>query len=124
MTNGTYLTQSNQWCVANNTTGAYTTTVKVSNASDTAIGTGVVLPQGTNNSTSCFIQTDGVTDVWFGNGYIGDNVTVGSISGGVQNRVTTPTIASSYTVNSDTTDVYLIIGQNEACSIDISAPSN
>jgi len=65
MTNGNYLTQSNQWLICNNTTGGHVLTVKVSNSSDTAIGTGVTIPAGTNNSSSSFIQTDGVTDVWY-----------------------------------------------------------
>ena len=64
MTAGTYLTQSNQWIFNNNTTGAYTVTVKVGNSSGVAIGTGVVLPQGTNNSSATFVQTDGETDLW------------------------------------------------------------
>jgi len=50
----------------NNTTGAYTVTVKMSNGSDTAIGTGVVIPQGTNNSTPIYVTTDGETYVWYG----------------------------------------------------------
>ena len=66
MTPGTYLTQGNQWIFMNNTTGAYTVTVKMSNGSDTAIGTGVVIPQGTNNSTPIYVTTDGETDVWYG----------------------------------------------------------
>jgi len=64
MTYGTYLTQSNQWIVNNNTTGAHTVTIKQGNGSDSAIGTGVVISQGTNNSTATFIQSDGETDVW------------------------------------------------------------
>jgi hypothetical protein len=48
----------------NNTTGAFTTTVKLSNGSGGSIGTGVILPQGTSNSTSVTLYTDGVNDVW------------------------------------------------------------
>ena len=67
MTPGTLLTQSNQWYVNNNTTGAYTTTFKQSAQSggvstDTATGLGVIILQGTNNAAA--ITTDGVTDVW------------------------------------------------------------
>ena len=66
MTPGTYLTQGNQWIFFNNTTGSYTTTVRMSNGSDTAIGTGVILPQGSNNSIPIYVTTDGETDVWYG----------------------------------------------------------
>ena len=48
----------------NNTTGAFTVTVKLSNGSGGSTGTGVVLPQGTANSTSVTLYTDGVNDVW------------------------------------------------------------
>ena len=48
----------------NNTTGAFTSTVKLSNGSGGSTGTGIVLPQGTANSTSVTLYTDGVTDVW------------------------------------------------------------
>ena len=36
----------------NNTTGAFTVTVKLSNSADGSVGNGVVLAQGTNNSTA------------------------------------------------------------------------
>src|SRR5208282_2028596 len=60
MTAGTYLTQSNQWIFCNNTTGAYTITVGVSNSTNTGASGGrtVTIPQGTNNSSSVLIQTD------------------------------------------------------------------
>ena len=64
VTPGTYNTQPNQWIVANNTTGAHTVTVQMGTGSDTATGTGVVVPQGTANSAPAFIWTDGETDVW------------------------------------------------------------
>jgi hypothetical protein len=63
MTYGSLLQQSNQWIFNNNTTGAYTVAVKIGTASDTATGTGVVIPQGTNSSAGAFVQTDGSTDV-------------------------------------------------------------
>ncbi len=62
--NGTLINGSNQWIINNNTTGSFSMTWRVSDATDTAIGTGVVIPQGTNNSAAKFIQTDGMTDVW------------------------------------------------------------
>lgn len=64
MTNGTLLTQSNQWLVNNNTTGAFTVTFKISNGSDAPTGTGVIIPQGTSSSAGLLIQTDGSTDIW------------------------------------------------------------
>ena len=65
MTPGTYQTQSNQWIFCNNTTGAYTITIAVSNSTNTGAAGGrtVVIPQGTNNSSSTFIQTDGELNV-------------------------------------------------------------
>lgn len=62
--NGTFLTASRKPWVANNTTGAFTATVFLSNGAGGTTGNGVVLPQGTNNSTGILLYTDGVTDVW------------------------------------------------------------
>ena len=64
MPNGTDLLGSNQWIVNNNTTGAYNVTFKISNGSNTATGTGVVIPQGTANSAGTLIETDGSADIW------------------------------------------------------------
>jgi hypothetical protein len=61
---GTYLQGGRRIIFSNNTTGAFTTTVKLSNGTGGSTGTGYVLPQGTNNSTSVVLFTDGVTDVW------------------------------------------------------------
>jgi hypothetical protein len=61
---GTYLQGARRFSFTNNTTGAFTVTVKLSNGSGGSMGTGVVLPQGTNNSTSILLYTDGVNDVW------------------------------------------------------------
>jgi len=66
VTSGTYLTAGNQWIFYNNTTGSFTTTVNMSNSSDSPIGTGVLLPQGTNNMLPIFVNTDGQSDVWYG----------------------------------------------------------
>jgi len=65
ITNGTYATASRRSIYCNNTTGSFTTTVKLSNGAGGSTGTGVVLPQGTNNSTAKWVWTDGVNDVWF-----------------------------------------------------------
>ena len=61
---GTFLAGGRRFGFQNNTTGAFTITVKLSNGSGGSTGTGVVLPQGTSNSTSMLLYTDGVTDVW------------------------------------------------------------
>jgi hypothetical protein len=65
--NGTFLTASRRVQFNNNTTGAFTVTVKLSDGLGGATGTGVVLPQGTNNSTAVIVQTDGQNDVWLSN---------------------------------------------------------
>jgi hypothetical protein len=69
MTNGTYLTQSNQWIFADNTTGnpTYAVTVCVAGATDACAAGGrtVTLVEGTNNSTSRILQTDGELNVDF-----------------------------------------------------------
>src|ERR1700677_3819308 len=61
---GTFNTASRRVSFANNTTGAFTVTVFLSNGADGTTGSGYVLPQGTNNSTSVLLQTDGETNVW------------------------------------------------------------
>jgi hypothetical protein len=61
---GTYLAGARRIGFANNTTGPYTVTVKLSDGAGGSTGTGVVLPQGTNNSTSMTLYTNGVSDVW------------------------------------------------------------
>ena len=72
MAHGTYLTQSNQWIFANNTTGAYIVTVCVGGATDACAAGGrtVVVPQGTNNSASELLQTDGELNVDQAIGYL------------------------------------------------------
>lgn len=50
--------------IQNNTTGPYSVTVKLSNGSGGSMGTGTVIPQGTANSTSIELYTDGMTDIW------------------------------------------------------------
>ena len=62
--NGTYNTASTSLIVNNNTTGNYTVSAFVSNGSGGTSGSGIVIPQGSNNSCATIIQTDGVNDVW------------------------------------------------------------
>lgn len=70
VTPGSLITQSNQWLFNNNTTGVgFTMLVQVSGQSggistNTPIGTGIFIPQGTNSSSATNLQSDGVTDVW------------------------------------------------------------
>lgn len=67
MPNGTLLANAASWVFANNTIGAHTTTVFVSNGSNATTGTGVLLPQGVANSKSMILDTDGVTDFYVSN---------------------------------------------------------
>ena len=53
-----------EWNVVNNTTGAYTLTFKIGTVAGVSTGTGVVVAQGSSNSLSMYVYTDGVTDVW------------------------------------------------------------
>jgi hypothetical protein len=62
--NGTYDTASRRPSFANNTTGAFTVTVFLSNGADGTTGSGYLLPQGSSNNTSVLLQTDGETNVW------------------------------------------------------------
>jgi hypothetical protein len=64
---GSYITTSNQWFWANNTTGAFTVTVcqaTSAGANTCGAGTSVVLPQGTGNNSTVLLSTDGVLNVW------------------------------------------------------------
>lgn len=62
--NGTYDTASRRPSFANNTTGAFTVTVFLSNGAGGTTGSGYLLPQGSSNNTSVLLQTDGETNVW------------------------------------------------------------
>jgi len=68
---GTFLTASRRVQFNNNTTGAFTVTVFLSNGSGGTTGSGVVLPQGTNNSSGVIVETDGQNDVWLSNTPLG-----------------------------------------------------
>jgi hypothetical protein len=109
-TPGTFITQSNQWDINNNTTGAFSLSWFQSGQSggistDTPIGTGVVIPQGTNSNCSTLIQSDGVTDIWkmsqslcsAGTGTVTSVsvTTANGFSGTVANPTTTPAISLS-----------------------------
>lgn len=61
---GTLLAGARRIGFQNNTTGAFTVSVKLTNGSGGSMGTGVVLPQGTANNTSMTLYTNGTTDVW------------------------------------------------------------
>jgi len=61
---GTLLAGARRIGFQNNTTGAFTVTVKLTNGAGGSTGTGVVLPQGTANNTSLTLYTNGTTDVW------------------------------------------------------------
>jgi hypothetical protein len=74
--NGTYLTASREVEFINNTTGAFTITVFLSNGADGHTGNGVVLPQGTNDSSAVALYTDGQNDVWLANTPLG----IGAVS--------------------------------------------
>lgn len=65
--NGTQLQAARSWIVANMTTGAFTTKFFVSNGSNATTGSGVTIPQGTTDSASVIIDTDGSTDCWLSN---------------------------------------------------------
>ena len=103
VSNGTYLTQSNQWIINNNTTGAHNVIFKISNSSDTAMGTGVTIPQGSSNNAGAFIQTDGETDVWCTGGSCSTNL--GTPSGIVLTNATGT--AASLTAGHVTTNANL-----------------
>ena len=68
---GALLTRSDYFSFVNNTTGAYTVTVKIGTSSGTSTGTGVVVQQGISSRTPALIATDGVTDVWFADAHPG-----------------------------------------------------
>ena len=61
---GSLLAQSNQWIFNNNTTGSFSLTIAQGTTGNVqASGRFVIIPQGTNNSNSMFIQSDGLDDV-------------------------------------------------------------
>ncbi len=62
--NGTYLAGARRIGFQNNTTGAFSITVKLSDGLGGSTGTGFTLPQGSGNNTSLLAYTDGVSDVW------------------------------------------------------------
>lgn len=77
---GSYLSGARRIGFQNNTTGAFTVTVKLSNGTGSSTGTGVVLPQGSNNSTSLTLYTNGVTDIWPENGAAPNFIVTGTLT--------------------------------------------
>lgn len=66
MPNGPYLRDAKTWIVGNNTTGAFISTIFVSNGSNATTGSGIAIPQSSaTNNAEVIIDTDGVTDFWF-----------------------------------------------------------
>jgi len=100
---GSYLTTGNQWLWANNTTGAFTVTVcqAASAGSQSCGGRTVLIPQGTNNSSMMFIQTDGVANVDIAN-HIPINGTVTFTAATSDNATINGVTASSHCVFSPT----------------------
>jgi hypothetical protein len=89
--NGTFLTASRRVEINNNTTGAFTVTVFLSNGLGGTTGSGVVIPQGTNNSSALQIETDGMNDVWLAVTPLGIGAVAasgGSLTGGTINNTT------------------------------------
>lgn len=60
MPNGPAAQLSNQWIFNNNTTGAYTMTVCLSNGADACTANTVKIPQGINNNNGILVETDGL----------------------------------------------------------------
>ena len=101
MKNGASLSKARQWIVGNNTTGAFTTTFKISNGSNVATGTGAVVPQGTSNSMSTIIDTDGSTDVFLSSPSSISSTAYGltTNSGNAYSVTTTPAVGAPATGN-------------------------
>lgn len=81
--NGTFLTAARRVEFNNNTTGAFTVTVFLSDGAGGTTGSGYVLPQGTNNSSAVMVQTDGQTDVWRTNTPLG----IGALASNANGRL-------------------------------------
>lgn len=98
---GTVLSASSRIIINNNTTGAFTVSAFMSNGSGGTTGSGVVVPQGSNNSTAMILETDGVTDVWCAVGSTSALLVNGTMTAsGAQingNEVVTGTITPSQT---------------------------
>jgi hypothetical protein len=107
LANGTFNNASRRPEFVNNTTGAFTITVKISNGAGGSTGAGVVLPQGTNNSTALTLMTDGSTDVWIAETPLGIGAVSSTnpvITGGTINNTTvgatTPSTGAFTTLSS------------------------
>jgi len=60
-----YLSASRKMVINNNTTGNFNLSIFLSNGAGGTIGNGVKVPQGSNNSTATWLQSDGTNDIWF-----------------------------------------------------------
>jgi hypothetical protein len=114
---GSYLSTGNQWLWANNTTGAFTVTVCQAAAagSQSCGGRTVTLPQGTNNSTMAFIQTDGVANVDSAVQYIPGNLNIGGSVSVAPARVGTFVCTGAGTIN--ITNSYVVTASNVVISL-------
>lgn len=111
---GTFLTASRRVQFNNNTTGAFTVTVFLSNGAGGTTGSGVVLPQGTNNSGAVLVETDGQNDVWLTSTPLGIGAVSSAspvITGGTINNTTvgatTPSTGVFTTLNSTGNDALM-----------------
>ena len=95
LANGNFNNASRRPEFVNNTTGAFTITVKISNGAGGSTGTGVVLPQGTNNSTALTLLTDGSTDVWIADTPLGIGAIPAGGGGVINNTPIGPTTPST-----------------------------
>jgi hypothetical protein len=91
---GNFNNASRRPAFVNNTTGAFTVTVALSNGAGGTTGSSVVLPQGTANSSAVVLETDGETGVWIANTPLG----IGALPS-TSPTITGATITSS-TINS------------------------
>jgi hypothetical protein len=108
--NGTLNTASRRIQFNNNTTGAFTVHVFLSNGADGTTGGGVILPQGTNNSSGAILETDGVNDVWLADTPLGIGAVSSTnpvITGGTINNTTvgatTPSSGAFTTITASST---------------------
>ena len=112
--NGTLNTASRRIQFNNNTTGAFTVHVFLSNGAGGTTGGGVILPQGTNNSSGAILETDGVNDVWLADTPLGIGAVSSTnpvITGGTINNTTvgatTPAAGTFTTLNSTGNDALM-----------------
>jgi hypothetical protein len=124
---GVYLQGARRIVFSNNTTGGFTVTVKLSNGLGGSTGTGVVLPQGTNNSSSMVLLTDGVNDVWSATGAYAQ-LTGGTFTGPVTftsvtaSSVSATTLGASGTTTLATTNINGVTTMSAASTVAYTNP--